>query len=48
LKTLSWRPIVVLVVLLAALVFVLPTLQMVSENKGTSHLVAPQEDQSGT
>jgi preprotein translocase subunit SecD len=33
LKTLSWRPIVVLVVLLAALVFVLPTLQMVSEKK---------------
>jgi len=33
LKTTSWRPIVVIVVLLAALVYVLPTLQMVLEKK---------------
>ena len=32
-KTTSWRPIVVIVVLLAALVYVLPTLQMVVEKK---------------
>lgn len=32
-KTLSWRTIIVVVVLLAALVYVLPTLQMISEKK---------------
>lgn len=32
-KTISWRPIVVIVVILAAFVYVLPTLQMVIEKK---------------
>ncbi len=32
-KTLSWRPVVVIVVLLAALVYILPTLQMISDKK---------------
>ncbi|MDA8140661.1 MAG: protein translocase subunit SecD [Desulfobacteraceae bacterium] len=37
-KTLSWRPIVVVVVLVAALIYLLPTLQMIADKKDQATL----------